>query len=469
MSDDELMSMFFHAYIKLGLAAPEYFNLSTIHNKTEKEIMQMCDNYAINNATHDEKKIYYNMKAKNVVTINEHLLRYAFDVCVNTRFDDERLLDISQSLNLPVSLLKSYAKRYYEKRDISQEQKRAYDIAIVKHRESMISKYIEDFQNKPKNLDRGKIYEKLLTLKSPEEIIKYLESEGVHDVRSLKSSAYIYAEKNKFLGESAIDIENKIKAAIDIYNEYLKEMRKKGDLPSALELELEEYRYDKDIIEEATRCINSFVCHETISLGNFIDGHTFITKNRFNFFVSLVKKYDIDLYCKYLNKVDELVKQTNEDLYKKYEKKINSLKETRFAVLKRKISKVIEGIKNGVKLEDGSIRPFDVLDYFSYTNLPIETVADTFKGHLSKQDIAILRRFIKKINLTPLSGEESILKEKNTFIKDGVPYVATDNDKLAVINYLKENGALYNTTYYIALRRYIASILVIEENKTSKK
>lgn len=59
-------------------------------------------------------------------------------------------------------------------------------------------------------------------------------------------------------------------------------------------------------------------------------------------------------------------------------------------------NKIINGIKYGIEIDNNASRPFDILDYYEITNIPIEELYYAIKKIVDKDELIKFRNFIKK-------------------------------------------------------------------------
>ena len=116
-------------------------------------------------------------------------------------------------------------------------------------------------------------------------------------------------------------------------------------------------RREKKIIEDEVNerdlsLVKGFIAGDFVSLEHYLK-YLDMSEYLFKKSLSNVKKIDYKIYEEFLNvkkrKKDELVNIAFDDL-----------------------SKMLDEVKNGIKLNNGSRRDFDILDYYKYTNIEIE-------------------------------------------------------------------------------------------------
>lgn len=213
-----------------------------------------------------------------------------------------------------------------------------------------------------------------------------------------------------------------------------------------------EYK-ENEKLEIARIIINTFL-EKNLSIKDFCILYN-IKNDRLNKILSLIKDKDPTLYKKYIDKVE------NEDI-NNYNKSIELL------------NKVIEAIKNN--------KDFTILDYYFITNFDFKKLITLAYKQLKLEDLKIFKLFISRNRITrPFNNEDikNLLNSKtiiggkidtNNNIVANSEREITKEEKMAVINFLKENNIpLYPKVYSIALNRYINNQLDIKIKKKVKK
>ncbi len=172
-----------------------------------------------------------------------------------------------------------------------------------------------------------------------------------------------------------------------------------------------------------------------------------------------ISRYEFDKYLTVLEK-------DNNKLYLKIKDKLNNLKKKRYAVLNNKVSFIVDSIINGIKKEDDSIREFEILDYFLNTKLDFKDFINIYNDKDSNT-LKALKTFFAKNKLTSKININQELSGKTIFMINNNPYEVTKEEKLKVINFLKDKEIpLYTKVYKQALKRYVNGDLILEDDKT---
>lgn len=158
--------------------------------------------------------------------------------------------------------------------------------------------------------------------------------------------------------------------------------------------------------------------------------------------VDIVKKYDLELYSKYLSKIERL-------------------RNKGYAVLLEKINLILNGIKYGI-IEGNEKRQFDLLDYYSITRLPLENTLRIARNYMNNSDIRILSQFINKYKKNNGVSVRELLNTKIIINNREV----TDDMKREVIDYLNDNKLPVNSYMFsLVLRRLMNGKYTLVEGK----
>lgn len=152
----------------------------------------------------------------------------------------------------------------------------------------------------------------------------------------------------------------------------------------------------------------------------------------------------------------------NPELYNQYieQKELNL---EIFKESKKKILLIVEDmIDNGILLEDGTIREFDLLDWHYIYNRHFQNLTRIFMTKLLNEidQTEGKKRVIKTRQLLSRSYNDNLgcvsKKINSYYIMNDNTYGLTELEKTAIINYFYRNGIPYNyDTYYYAVKRII--------------
>lgn len=161
-----------------------------------------------------------------------------------------------------------------------------------------------------------------------------------------------------------------------------------------------------------------------------------------------------------------LLKDVEPDLYNKYLAigEINSKKA--FSTLMNISKSLIDGIINGVEEADGSIRQFDVIDYYQRCMFPMDKIRDFVSkaNEISNSGKAALYRFIaKNKNMTLIKPQ--VIRNMEIYLGGRIESgkivggrVMSEEEKEMIFNFLKENRVpLTMYTFNLAKDRLLKS------------
>ena len=150
------------------------------------------------------------------------------------------------------------------------------------------------------------------------------------------------------------------------------------------------------------------------------------------------------------------------------------------------LEEILYEIRNGVVLKDGTVRSYDILDYYQnpYINsvMDINTNFDLIRNSIERKDLITFRKFMSENHpgtlldstmikdMFSIKYEINTLKDKNGMPIPGTGRVITNNEKRMMIDYIIQNNLpLRSKIYKLALSRYISNELVLEDTKKLKK
>lgn len=258
----------------------------------------------------------------------------------------------------------------------------------------------------------------------------YLYNQGIKLYVSVVSQQY---------GDSKL--EQELKDKLDYY--WQKEFEKKQDIIRKTKYEEAlEYLYDAHLM------IIEFISGEYISKEEYCNIH--------------------DINTKYFDYIIKIIKDFLPNDYKLYDEYLQKSRAIRYAKLKAFINKILECIKNGVKLEDGSTRPINPLDYYlmggtNYKNREND-VLDAASKIMSPTDYNYFYKFIKKLTIKKDWNTQSFLYDVTyTYIINEETKVLSKGEKDRIISFLKENNIpINNMTCTYAIRQYIEGSIEIK-------
>lgn len=176
-----------------------------------------------------------------------------------------------------------------------------------------------------------------------------------------------------------------------------------------------------------------------------------------------------------------VVKELDEETYNLYLDVGSKKRGILFSILLKKIEQIAISCNFGV-YENGKFREFDLIDYFSMTNLHFKDILNIvykYSSSFSKTDIKAIRKFIDKNKKYEKENYKEIEREisaKRGYLdKDGnIIGWYTEDEKLEesaiILDYLSEHKIPANSrTYNLVRRRYWANKeLFIQQNNNLK-
>ena len=192
-----------------------------------------------------------------------------------------------------------------------------------------------------------------------------------------------------------------------------------------------------------------------------------------NFKAFLSKEINSTLeFCSIMNITNYTFKQgllflekTDNTLYLEIKKKLSDLKKEKYLSIVTQTNRIVNEIINGISLEDGSKREFEILDFYLETNLDFKSFLDAClkkSQPINKDQFKIIRTFINKNKLYTKINIDKELKGTNIIMIDGKLHEVKEQEKIETIDFLNEhNIPLYVKLYRQALKRHITGNLLI--------
>lgn len=323
-----------------------------------------------------------------------------------------------------------------------------YNLNIIRTKECLVKQYFSHLITK--NIDSTySLLEKILKENNQDIINKLLDN-------SIQNYNYVKTQIHDFLvhyyKDNYINFKNNLETKFNNYHRYKMKRKKINQELETLEKTNIERKNNLNI---SCNTIRSFVG------SNFKSKEDFCSFNKISF-----KKFDYHL---------SIVKEFNQELYNLYYEKIEKIRNQNYAILMNFIENIIFLLKNGITINDKT-RPFDLLDYYKITTLDRNKVLKLIKSneHYDEEEYRLFLNFTRKYTSSTLLKEHDIkriLTEKHEIIiqNSGIKKEITTEEKLFVINYLNfYNIPLYDTIYFIAIRRYINNELNLDDNFKKK-
>lgn len=369
--------------------------------------------------------------------------KYCYEESFKLNFDDVKMRQLADKLGLIFdSLLKkvrSYAKSINtidmveEKLKISREEKNRR----------------EYLKNNPELVN---LIKDLLAENDPQRIIKICEDSLV-DVNSALLRRITYCVGLLYPN----DYENKlsiINRKTKIYRDYANNQSKN--------------RFSSNIKEERARLLKELLPYAQKYVAMFIESDCETVRTFCNLY-----GVPFDIFGRLI----ETLQYHDQDLYQGYISKMNGDNTFKYSLIVEKVKMMVPQIKNGI-----SGRNFDIIDYYSYTRVPLDDVIRIIKDKLMPEETRIFRRFTGKYsNLKELNENNInyILNEitevdcdrnKDGDVIKGTGRIITREEKIKIMNYIKNLQIPLNmATYRSCFDRYTKGYLAFEEEKKSHK
>lgn len=357
----------------------------------------------------------------------ELFLKSIYEYSLENNFSLESTKKLALQLNISntryLELIKLYMKEYLKKTEEETNE-------ITK---SNLNRWD---QMRAQNVNIQSIFTNIINSNSSEEIDEILNKVG-YNFSHLKELFSLY--KFHFTNEQIDIFEQKV----NDYNNYRKirrEQRKDERL--------------KEKIEKVKKYIEIYINSSDKFLEDLLIEWN-LTEEEFESYIRFIKRVDNDTYIKYLEHHN--IKQREKE-----EKRNKDFKE------------LFHDFINGCQ-DDGRIRQFDILDYFSSTNISLKEFLKSHAGKLDKDTYFKLRKFVncnKYASIDAPGDIKYIMSEilrvdvekddEGNLIPDSGRLIL-DSEKENIINYLKDNNFPVNKyTYRAVLKRYLNGFLTFD-------
>lgn len=120
---------------------------------------------------------------------------------------------------------------------------------------------------------------------------------------------------------------------------------------------------------------------------------------------------------------------------------------------------MINLIENGIQLENGHIRKFDIIDYLSRTSLRTDEYLKIIKGKVSPHEYYLFKRFASSNMFIPINTNKlyntfqsyNVQFDKSNHIIPGTGRIIEKYEKENIINYIKTHHLPFTENVYNAL------------------
>lgn len=146
-----------------------------------------------------------------------------------------------------------------------------------------------------------------------------------------------------------------------------------------------------------------------------------------------------------LKRAREFAKEDSE-LGEVYASKIEELRAGRNGSGGSRIKEIYDSFVNGIKREDGTVRPFNYLDYKLMTDMSIKQFLRIATGEFGED--TLLKDFVRRHQDLAKYNEECLLGEKYVIMVNGKPHEVTMDEKLATFTFIKEYDLPHEAKLY---------------------
>lgn len=244
---------------------------------------------------------------------------------------------------------------------------------------------------------------------------------------------------------------------------------------------------DKEILSETIQIVEEYE-------NKLIEIELPIAKQLINSYIKskslTVKQYceDNEMSAETFERAKRIISLYDKERYTRFnaEQKIKDL--IRNKLVTEEIEQMVYLIKNGVELENGTVREFDLIDYYECTNVPPKNLSISINTKkfvptgISSSDLLEVKKYLHKVttnifNFNPINVERKLNdvvkfaeKDENGKIIEGSFRTIDESEKISLIEYLNAHKIpLIEGTYEAGIRRIRNNTFGIEEkNKDSK-
>ena len=131
---------------------------------------------------------------------------------------------------------------------------------------------------------------------------------------------------------------------------------------------------------------------------------------------------------------------------------------------------VTELLKTGIEDENGNVRDFDIIDYYSMSKTAperlFEIAGKAVKSLYDKEQYEKFSKFCLKHGTSAKITIKEIMGIKHSVFDNGVVREITEEEKLEAIRFLAENNIkLGSDVYFAAIKRELNDTLYFDEKK----
>ena len=346
--------------------------------------------------------------------------------------DYKELMKISELEGLGAVTIRKYAVTYM-KVVLNMSEEEQYDKYV--YPKIMEAKRDKKIRPTPTN----QLLLKLVEERDQERIVQLISESKLYvgDIKS-RISGFVYS----YFPDVSDYLVDDLKKKVNIFIERDKKIRRDQALIWKEKSEQEKFEREKEIYAQDKKILEDFIYGDYGTKEVYCQINC-IPVREFDKIRDMAKKYDLETYQKYREKIDKLQSQ-------------------RWNIIVDEIKKMLYFMEKGIEVDDNQMRPFDIIDYYEITKINFEELSVICKyGNLSSEELRTLKIFMNKNknNVRNNIGDVSqFLNPNSVHIVAGK--VVELETKQKVVEFLKKKQIPQNQgTCLIALRRYLNGTL----------
>lgn len=344
-------------------------------------------------------------------------LKYMFDSCVNSKFSEDTVENLTEKYSISPKTVKNYVNQYYDTYANNEEKNKFQEIKqeIKKQRENN-SRYV-------------KIFNYILDNPSLDKSVVYLLNQRV-------SATYLKTSINPYK-QTYPDVDtSKIEKVINSYIKYLEYRKQKQIQKQEMSKMIEKQKQvvEQKIVKQKELILNLVQLVKAYNKSQFKSYEQFCTKYK-------IKPTQFECAIKVTAKADK-------EVYKQYLNKIRMQNRKKYSDETKIILKLIANIKENTK--------YSLLDYYYMTKNNLEELNLIARKVCTIEEYTLFNKFYEKYKNEKTVNPAIIIKAEYTINSYGEQIELDDNTRQNIINTLKENNIPITPKIYLeAVRRKI--------------
>lgn len=155
------------------------------------------------------------------------------------------------------------------------------------------------------------------------------------------------------------------------------------------------------------------------------------------------------------------------ELQQTYEEKLGKLKNGDCDLNDDYIEEIYHDLIYGIRREDGTIRPFDYLDYRLRTDMPLLEFGKLMRG---RSEFSFIKRFIASNKELTKYTDDFIFQEKFVIRVNGELHEVTHDEKQMALNFIEQMNLPHEYKLYsLAVKGFLSGDLDLRENSHGDK